>query len=164
MRILAFSLFTLAAVVVQLSIIEPYVNTAFYLNLPLLVVIFYNWFTPTQESILATLGIAWGISYFDGLLFGITILLFILTALAVQYISLTILTNRTIGSLIGAGIAGLGVYYALLFAVTATNIGLPFEQLQQYLLSGRALLTQLATSIALLIIFKLVTVRYEVSR
>jgi len=147
--------------VLQISVFEHFVNQRLYIYLPLLVLIYANWFIPKYESLMIAIVLGWTVSYFDALPFGVTILLFLVTAIAVQRISLTFLTNRTYGSLILAGLFGMTIYYVALGILAATPYTISFAFFAHYIASPYALITQIVLGSLVLVLFKLMFFRSE---
>lgn len=164
MRYFWFIVALFLVTLVQISIVEAHLHQMYLLNLPLLVVLFINWANPGKESILKAALYGWAISYFDGQLFGVTIFLFIITAIIVQYLSLHFLTNRTLPSLLGATLFGLIAYYVLSVAISTTNFGIAFDVLKPYLLTWHAIIYQLLLSSLVMLFLKLSVYSYVIQK
>ena len=162
MRNLKYFFVIFIATIAQISIVEQFINASFYVHVPLLIVIFYNWLFPNNTSLFVTILMGWAISYFDALAFGVTIALFILTAIFVQRLTEKWMTNRTTGSLIITGILATLFYDSLLILLSFTQFGLPFDFLRTYILTISVILIQMLSSAIFLLLCKSLLFRYEV--
>ena len=161
MSYLKFTIIVFISIILQLSIAEQFINELYYINLPLLIVIFYNWLSPNRAMLLFSVFIGWGQSYFDALPFGITILLFVITASLIQKISLTYLTNKTYGSLVTSGILGSLIYIGLLTLVSVAQYGITLDHILSYVITTQALTINIIFTVILLVLFKLFIFRNE---
>ena len=157
-----FALIILVAIILQLSIVEQFINVSYYLNLPLLVIIFYNWLSPNRAMLFFTVFMGWGQSYFDALPFGLTILTFVVTAAVIQKLSLTYLTNKTLGSLTISGILGVIIYIALLTLISLAKYRISINFVILYILSVSTVSMHILIAALLVILIKLTIFRHEV--